>query len=176
MLKRLPEIINHGGQNFSDKLAAFKSAGVKIHPLLWDIMYLYLSDHLSVINLLTGYYIKKNEPVLYEDGLKIQAYNRKANILVDKIINPAKIQDNEHEMLKIKDEALKLSPEMRNFLGHWVNNRLHAMGFNIDSHIDPKFPEPISIEHTVRIYDDSSQIIGVLEHIRAELQDQRVGF
>lgn len=166
----LSEVVNHGGVNFKEKLAEFQKQGVKIHPLVWDIIYLYLSDYLSVINLLCGYYIKRNMSISVVDAKKIQICNRKANHIIDVVINPDKIEPDEIELLKIKEEASKLGPGMRNFLGHYVRNRLHSMGFILDDSIDPVDPNPVSIERAKKIYDDSDQIISVLEGIRKELQ------
>jgi len=166
----LAEVVNHGGVNFKDKLAELKAKGAKIHPLVWDIMYLYLADYLSVINLVCGFYIKKNMSISVNDGKKIQSHNRKASHIIDVIINPDKIQENEIELLKIKEEASKLGPDLRNFLGHYVRNRLHNMGFILDDSIDPIDPNPVSIERAKKIYDDSSQIISILEGMRKELQ------
>ena len=103
-----PEVVNHGGVNFKEKLAELKGKGVRIHPLVWDIMYLYLADHLSVINLLCGFYIKRKMSISVVDGKKIRDYNRKASRIIYVVLHPDKIQDDELELLKIKDERLRI--------------------------------------------------------------------
>lgn len=176
MDNNLPEVTNHGGVNFKDQLAAFKKAGLKIHASIWSTLYLYLADYLSVINITCDYYLNENAEMSIEDGRKIQTYNRKASLVVEKILYPAKIQDDEGLWLKIKDEALRLDPSLKNFLSHFVGNRLHAMGFVIDSHISDEDASPISIEHVKMIYQASSQIISVFEAVRKELQGKDMGF
>ena len=176
MLKRLPEIINHGGVDLKAKVAAYKQEGVKINSLIWDVLYLYLSDDLSVINMDCRGYLKKNEPVSINDVKKLQHYNRKASRILEGTLFPLKNKEYDNQFANVREEAKKLHPGLRDDLSHFVNNAVHKMGFIIDDSADPKFPSTISIENTQRIYDISSQIIAVLEYIRAELQEQRVGF
>lgn len=166
----LPEVVNHGGINFKDKLAELKTKGFRIYPSVWDILYLYLADYLSVINLLCGYYLKRNMAVSVVDCEKIRDYNRKASHIIDVIIYPDKIQDDEIELLDLKNEAPRMEKELKNFLDHYLKNRLNAIGMIIEYTIDKVDPNPLPVEHTKKIYNDSSQIISILEGIRRELQ------
>jgi len=176
MYKKLPEIYNHGGTDLKLNVAAYKKLGIKINPLVWDVLYLYLADYLSVINLCCGDYLKIQQPVCAKGVEKLQKYHQKSSHIVEAILFPDRIKDVEPQLLKIKEEARKLDSKLKSDISHYVNNALHKMGFIIMDAADSKFPSPISIEHTQKIYDISSQIITVLEYIRIELQEQNVGF
>ena len=169
-------MISSGGINLDEELEKFKKAGIKIHPFIWDTLYLYLADYLSVINLCCYGYIKKNEPISVNDGKKMLHYATKANDILDKLLHPNKITDGNERLDKIKRENIIIDPGVRELISHFVYNKLHAICFIISDRIDPIAPQPISIESTNKIHDYSSFIILVLEMLRKGLQEKEVGF
>lgn len=176
MQKKLPEIINHGGVNLKEKVYSYKQAGIKINPRVWDVLYLYLADDLSVINLYCRNCLKRNEPVSIENVKKLSHYNHRAMLILEETLFPLKNKEYDDKFASIRELAMKLDPSLRDDLSHFVNNAVHMMGYIIDDSADPKFPSTLSVESTQRVYDISSQIIAVLEYFRAELQEQKVVF
>ncbi len=169
-------MISAGGINLDEEIEKCKKAGMKVHPFIWDTMYLYLADYLSVINLCCYGYLKKNEPVSIDDGKKMLNYATKAHDIIDMLLHPDKITEGNERLDKIKRENIIIDRDVRELISHFVYNNLHAICFIIGDSIDPIAPHPISIDSTKKIYDNSSLIILVLEMLRKGLQEKDIGF
>ncbi|MBF0511233.1 MAG: hypothetical protein HQL13_02785 [Candidatus Omnitrophica bacterium] len=165
-----------GGVDLKEEIAKLKEAGVRIHPDVWDVMYLYLADYLSVINLCCASYLTRHEPISVKDGQKLQVYHQKSADIIHLILFPEKISLEDHQLMKIQAHAKSMGSGLRNLISHFVNNSLHLMGFILDDALDPAAPGPVNLEYTKKIYQMTSDIIVVLEEIRRELQEKDVGF
>lgn len=169
-------MISSGGINLDEGIEKLKKAGVKIHPFIWDTMYFYLADYLSVINLCCYGYLKRNEPVSIDDGKKLLNYATKAHDILDKLLHPDKIMEGNERLNKIKRENITVDHGAGELISHFVYNKLHAICFIIGDSIDPADPQPISIDSTKKIYEYSSSTILVLETLRKGLQEKETGF
>lgn len=155
--------------------ARIKDENITIHPLVWDTLYLYLGDYISVINFIAGLYVAKNEPVAIEDSRKILAYTMKITEIVDKLLHHEKIGNENERLEKIKNRRMLMHPVVLELVKHYVGNDVSRINFIVSDYLDPIDPKPILIEHAKKILDSSLSMSAFLDKFRKATQKD-VGF
>ena len=128
-----------------------KKEKITVHPVIWDTMYHYLGDYISVINSIATYYIEKNESISLDDAQKILEYTAKIGAAVDKVLYPQKIQNEGQYWDKVKAAHITLHPIIREFFMHYIGNDTHVINLCVSFYLDPIDRQPIPVKDAERI-------------------------
>ena len=154
--------------NENDLYEKIRKEGIAIHPLVWDTMYHYLGDYISVINGIATYYIEKNEPIALEDARKILNYTLKIKMTVDKILNPEKIHGDGQYLERIKGGDMKLHPVVKEFFTHYIGNDTHVINLCVSFYLDPLDEQPVALDDARKILNYTLSMRRFLDRLREE--------
>ena len=143
-----------------------KDEKITIPPFVWDAMYNFLGDYVSVINFLVSYYVHQNKPVAIADARKILEYTRRSMDVIRKIIHPEKITQDDVRLQKVKIEAVALHPLIREFYTHYLGNDMHIINMCVSSYLDPRGEEPIPVPDARKIIDCTLSMHKFLDRLR----------
>ena len=160
--------------NEQELYGQIKNDGISVHPFIWDTMYHYLGDYISVINAIATYYLEKNEPIALEDARKILEYTRKIKTAVDKILHPQTIQNENPHFEKIKNDHLTLHPIIKEFFMHYIGNDTHIINLCVSFYLDPLGEQPVPVKDAQKILSHTLSMRQFLDKLReATNQGQR---
>ena len=139
---------------------------ITIPPFVWDAMYNFLGDYVSVINLLASYYVHQNQPIAIADARKILEYTRRSMDAVRKIIHPENITEDDARYQKVKTEAVVLHPLIREFYTHYLGNDMHIINMCVSFYLDPRGEEPVPVPDARKILNCTLSIHKFLDRLR----------
>lgn len=152
--------------NEAELYEQIKSKGINVHPLIWDAMYHYLGDYISVINGISSYYIEKKEPIPLVDAQRILDYTRKIKDTVDKILHPELMENENPHFEEIKNHNMQLDPIIKEFFMHYIGNDTHMINFCVSYYLDPMGPEPIPVADAKKILNHALSMGLFLDKLR----------
>ncbi len=143
-----------------------KEEKIHIHPLIWDVMYHYLGDYISVINLVSSFYIEKNAPMSIRDARMILAFTHRIKNVVDKILHPSTILEEDTQLDKIKNKNISLHPIIKEFFTHYISNDTYGINLCVSFYLDPLDEQPIPVEDVKKILGYTTSMREFLERLR----------
>ena len=143
-----------------------KQDGITIDPFIWDTMYHYLGDYISVINAVATLYIERNQIIPIHDARKILAYTLRIKGVVDKIIQPETIGHESERFEKIKNDRMTLHPIVKEFFMHYIGNDTHIINFCVSYYLDPLDEQPVPLEDAKRILSHTISMRQFLDKLR----------
>lgn len=150
-----------------------KEEKIEVDPTLWDVMYHYLGDYVSSINLLAADSVETNQPIALEDAKKMLDYAMKASQIVSKLTRPKKIQDNdEANLIKIRDTGITLHHDIQELFDHYIPNDLNIMTMCLGYYLEDS--NLIPLNDVQKILTCTKNIIGFLDKLRIATGQQRV--
>ncbi len=150
-----------------------KEEKIEVDPTLWDVMYHYLGDYVSSINLLAADSIETNQPIPSEDAKKMLDYAMKASRIVTKLTRPQKIQDDdEANLIKIRDKKITLHRDIQELFDHYIPNDLNIITMCVGYHLEDS--NLIPLNDVQNILSCTKNIIHFLDKLRIATGQQRV--
>lgn len=139
---------------------------ISVHPFVWDVMYHYLGDYISAINLIVSFALEKNEPVTLDDARRILDYTRLIKDAVDKVLHPEKISNDGALLEKIRRGDCQLHPVIKEFFTHYVGNDTHMINLCVSFYLDPIDEQPIPLEDAQKILSYTLSMRDFLNKLR----------
>ncbi len=152
--------------NETELYERIKREQIHIHPLIWDVMYHYLGDYISVINLIASFYIEQNVPMPLRDARMILAFTHRIKDVVDKILHPTTILEEDGQLDKIKGKNISLHPIIKEFFTHYISNDTYGINLCVSFYLDPLDEQPILVEDVKKILEYTSSMREFLERLR----------
>lgn len=121
---------------------------------VWDEMYSYLGDYISVINLILSYYIDRREAVAVADARKILDYTRLIKEVVRRILGGG------------ESATPRLHPIVRDLFTHYVGNDIHIINLCVSYYLDPLDERPVALEDAQKILPCTLSVRGFLDRLR----------
>lgn len=112
---------------------AIKDEKVGIHPLIWEAIYRHIGDCVSVINLITGYYLEKNESISFEDAKIIMDCTKKIEEAMKAITRPEQGNSKEEVLRRIREEQITLHPAVRELFTHYIGTDIYVINLALGS-------------------------------------------
>ena len=148
--------------NEKELYARIEKEKITITPEIWDLLYSYVGDDLSAINLLCQYYLVSKQAIPVSDAKKIMHYTRHIKDIINKITLTTKGDFAFPEFA----EGIPLNPVLREMLTHYIGNDIYMINLIVGDAIDPVEPGSVSPEHTLKIVGHCQSIKEFLERLR----------
>jgi hypothetical protein len=142
---------------------------IYVNPVLWTIIYQYLGDCISVINVLVRYYIDSNLAVPKKEAERILIYTNRMIEIIQKLTDHNLIKADEPDPLlqRVKKENLKFDPITDELFGNYVRNDIYMITLIITDYLDPlDTREAISIEHAGKILEYTRSTMRFMDRLR----------
>jgi acyl carrier protein len=150
--------------NENQLYARIKNEKITITAEIWDLLYSYLGDDLSAINLLCQYYLVSKQAIPVTDAKKILNYTRHIKDIINKITLTAKGEFAFPEFA----QGMPLDPVLREMLTHYIGNDAYMINLIVGDAVDPAAPTSLSPENTQKIVGHCQSIKVFLEKLRKE--------
>ena len=150
--------------NENEFYARIKNEKMTIAPEIWDLLYNYIGDDLSAINLLCQYYLHGNQAIPVADANKILLYTRHIKDIINKITLATKTDFAFPEFA----QGIPLDPVLREMLTHYIGNDIYMINLIVGDAVDPLAPGPLSLENTAKIIGHCRSIKIFMERLRKE--------
>lgn len=137
---------------------SIKGEQVKIHPLIWDVIYGVIVDSITVINLIASYYIVIQKSISPEDAEKILTHTKKIETAMKAITKPETNNYDNGIFKTIKENHIVLHPAVKELFTHYVGNDIFMINLAIGS--------TVSIGEAI----EQGLIMGIIEHTRTMKQ------
>jgi len=163
-------------QELFDKIA---NESIRVHPLIWDLMYLHIGEYLSVIDM-TAYNFQKKRmdvPVVYVRRILDCAL--KSNKIVWAILHADKATNLEEHLKDfqyvknsadyvktLKPEELTLHPVIHELFTHYVSNDLNIINMISYYYLDSQDEKPMENEKIHRILTSVESMRIFLEKLK----------
>ncbi len=135
---------------------------IQVPEVLWNVLYQYIGDPITVINMLVRFYTDDGKMLPKEEAKKILDYTKRMLDIMEMLYHPEKISDDEKDPLlkEVKAKNLKLDAVTDDLLRNYVRNDLYMINLIVGDYVDTKDErEAVSVR-------DASKI---LNHIRTTL-------
>lgn len=133
--------------NENELYTRIKNEKIIITQEIWDLLYNYIGDNLSAINLLCQYHLTCNQPIPVTEAKKILPYTRHIKDIINKITMTV-ITDFAFPEFS---DGVPLDPVLRDMLTHYIGNDIYMINLIVGDAIDPAAPTPLSIENAAKI-------------------------
>lgn len=142
---------------------------IKVHPVLWTVIYHYLGDCIIAVNLLLRYYIDKNIPAPKGQIGRVLTYSKRMAEVIDKLSKHDLIPDNEPDPLfqAIKKENLTLDKVTDELFVNYLSNDIYMIELIVGDCIDPlDTRETVSVEILQKIREHILSSMRFMERLR----------
>lgn len=135
---------------------------IQVPEVLWNILYQYLGDPITVINMMVRVYVDNGKPFPKEAARQILDYTKRMLDVMEKVCHPESISEDEKDPLlrEIKEKNLKLDAITDNLLHNYVRNDLYMINLIVGDYLDP-----LDSREVISVQDASK----ILNHIRTTL-------
>ncbi len=133
--------------NETEFYTRIKNEKIAIGQEIWDLLYNYIGDNLSAINLLCQYHLAGNQPIPLTEAKKILLYTRHIKDIINKITLTSKSDFDFPEF----SDGIPLHPILREMLTHYIGNDIYMINLIVGDAVDPIAPAPLAIENAVKI-------------------------
>lgn len=139
---------------------------IKVDPLIWDLIYRYLGEYVSEIELTAFYFEKIQEPIAIEQARKILEWTNKIREIVFKILHLETVKDS-MDLEKLKNIQPQLHKVINELFGHYVGNDVSTIHMIVADSLSPFGQEqPVPIEFTQKIINHTRSIHRFLDKLR----------
>ncbi len=142
---------------------------IQVEPVLWNVIYQYIGDPITVINFLVHSYTDSGETLPKEDARKILDYTRRMLEVMEKLDHPESISDTEKDPLfrEIKLKDLKLDEITDHLFRNYVRNDIYIINLIVGDYIDPLDDrEAVSIKDANKILGHIQTTINFMDRLR----------
>ena len=122
---------------------------------VWEEMYYYMGDYISVINLILSYYIDRNEAVPVVDARRILEYTHRIKEAMIRILHPEKT-----------GEGPSLHPIVRDLFTHYMGNDVHIINLCVSFYLDPLDEKPVDFEDAKKVLPCTITMHQFLDRLR----------
>lgn len=146
-----------------------ESEHIQVPEALWNVIYQYIGDPLTVINMLVRFYTDDGKALPKEEARQILDYTRRMVKVLEKLDNPESISDDEKDHLfrEIKEKNLKLHPIIDHLLRNYVRNDLHMINLIVTDYVDPLDDrEAITLRDASKILGHTYTTIHFMDRLR----------
>jgi acyl carrier protein len=150
--------------NENEFYARIENEKMTISVEIWDLLYNYIGDDLSAINLLCQYHLAGNQAIPIADAKKILLYTRHIKDIINKITLTAKTDFAFPEFA----QGIPLDPALREMLTHYIGNDIYMINLIVGDAVDPVAPGPLSLENTGKIIGHCRSIKVFMDRLRKE--------
>jgi hypothetical protein len=154
--------------------AKIKEENIKVHPYIWDMIYLYLGDEISAVTQIVFTSCHYQELLPVEDAKKILNHTKTIKIVLGQILHPEKIRDGHRDFQKIKNEDMTLDPVVNELFTHYIGNDVNAINMILGFYLDPKDEQPCPVDHAKKIFDKTQTMTQFLNKLREATHQEAV--
>ena len=127
-----------------------KKEHIIISPDIWEIIYKSVGDNITTMNFIVFSCINENKDINKQD----------ANVMLECSKNMMKIFD---DIIHSKEVA---TPNIiKQLFCHYISNDLYSINLIIGNSLDPKFPEPLTVENAEKISLHTESMMNFLKRI-----------
>jgi len=138
---------------------------ITVHNLVWKILYGYIGDNLSLINLIITYYVEIDKPIPLKDARKILDCTQQMKNIFSKVIHPETIEEGDN-LIDFKEENMFLHSVIKKFFNNYMGNDLCAINFCVGYFLDPLVEKPIPISDAKKILAYVKCMCDLMERLR----------
>jgi len=143
-----------------------KQEKITLHPQVWDIIYSFVGDNVTAINLIISYYISINEEVPITEARKIMAHASCLKGVFLKIIHPEMIEISDKELSGLANNEITVPHIIKELFNHYIANDIQAIMSITYLSLDPLYECNLPIEDGEKILEHTSGIVHFMEKLR----------
>ena len=148
--------------NEQDLYQRIRDERITIPSVVWEEMYYYLGDYISVINLVLSYYIDRNDPIPVEAANKILEYTRRIKEVMMRILHP---EEN--------GEGPSLHPLVRDLFTHYMGNDVHIINLCMSFYLDPRDEKPVALKDAKKVLSCTMTMHQFLDRLREATSERK---
>ncbi len=139
-----------------------KNENIGISSDIWNLLYNYVGDNVTAINLLCQYYSNANESIPVQETRKIITYTRH----IKDIVNKVTMVSQEGFPFPEFSNDIPLHPVIRDMVTHYIGNDVYMINLIAGNSIDSSNAVPLSLEDTRHILDHTRSIKDFMDKLR----------
>lgn len=142
---------------------------IQVPEVLWNVIYQYIGDPITVINMLVRFYTDDGQMLPKEDAKQILDYTKRMLEIMEKLYHPENISGDEKDPLfkEIKAKNLKLDPATDHLFRNYVRNDIYMINLIVGDYVDPlDTREAISIRDASKILEHIYTIMHFMDRLR----------
>lgn len=143
-----------------------KDENITIPPQAWRLIYQHIGNAVSVINLMSNYYILIKEPMPVDVAKSVLKFTQKIKQTVDCVLYPHQGALEDDLFKKYRDESVELHPIIREMLTHYIGNDVFRINLIVGDSIDPVDPQPILVENLYKIINSAHTLKLFMDRLR----------
>lgn len=159
--------------NEEEIFARIKEEKISVHPLIWQAIYQYVGDSISVINLIITNFVDYNEPIPVDDSRNILKHTGDIKAVFDKIVHTEKIVEREGIFKVIKDKNVTLDPLIKELFAHYIANDNCAINFCVSFYLDPGYEEEIPLKEAKKMLVHAKSMSDFLDKLREHTVEEK---
>jgi hypothetical protein len=132
-----------------------KNEHVAIDPLIWEAIYSYIGDCVTVVNFIAFYYLTVKQSISYEDAEKITECTKRIETTMKAIARPELNNSNDKILKEIRDKQIVLHPAVKELFTHYIGTDVYVINLAIGSTV-------LNNENI-----DQGLIMGILDRTRS---------
>jgi hypothetical protein len=143
-----------------------KDENITISSGAWRLIYQHIGDAISVINLMSNYYILLNEPMPEDVGKTILKFTKKIKETLDSVFYPKQGVLEDDLFKQYKEENTELHPIIREMLRHYIGNDVFKINLIVGDSVYRPDPQPIPIENLHRVINNTHTLKVFMDRLR----------
>ncbi|MFZ5800249.1 MAG: hypothetical protein ACOY3D_02590 [Candidatus Omnitrophota bacterium] len=152
-----------------------KTENILVPPDTWRFIYQHIGNAVSVINLMSNYYVLIGEPMPVEVAKGILKFTQKIKQTLDCVLYPHQGVLDGDLFKQYRIENITLHPIIREMLKHYIGNDVFRINLIAGDSVDPAGPQPVSIDNLYKIIDCTHSLKIFMDKLR-EATCELVGF
>jgi hypothetical protein len=143
-----------------------KDEHITVSSRAWRLIYQHISDAISVINLMSNYYILLGEPMPADVGKTILKFTKKIKETLDSVLYPQQGVLEDDLFKQYREENTELHPIIREMLRHYIGNDVFKINLIVGDSIERPDPQPVPIEYLYRIIKNTHTLKVFMDRLR----------
>jgi hypothetical protein len=152
--------------NESELYQKIKDENITIAPQAWRLIYQHIGNAVSVINLMSNYYILLGESMPVDVAKSILKFTQKIKQTIDCVLYPHQGALEGDLFKKYREESIELHPVIREMLTHYIGNDVFRINLIVGDSIDPLAPQPIPLENLYKIINNTHTLKLFMDRLR----------
>jgi len=152
--------------NEAELYQKIKEDNIVISPQVWSLIYQHIGNAVSVINLMSNYYILIGEPMPKDVAKGILKFTQKIKQVLDSILYPHQGLLDDDLFKNYREENIQLHPIIKEMLSHYISNDIFKINLIVGDSIDLGGRGSISIENLYKIIDSTHSLKIFLDRLR----------
>jgi len=152
--------------NEAELYQKIKDEKIEIDSKIWALFYEHIGNAVTVINLISTYFLQSNNPLPIKMAKKILNYTRDINHTLDCILYPNENYLEDDLFKQLRKENVSLHPVIKEMLTHYVGNDVYGINLIIGDSLDPAAPQDVPLEHLPRVIEKTRSLRQFLDRLR----------